>query len=273
VNQKKWQNILLPSGNEDHLWELFHENSKVGRFDGSLSDDQVLAQMVELHESLPFVGLPVVELPRDLTPLKGSFDEVITSRVSVRDLVPSTLTLENLATILHYAYGETRDNKDTGFPRPFRIVPSGGGLYPLELFFCSAHIEAVEAGLYHYNPSGHQIRRLNDYDKTNEISKALVQPDIALSASLMIFITAIFERSVFKYGDRGYRFTLLEAGHIAQNINLVSNALGLGSVNIGGYFDREIDDLIGLDGVTHSTIYMAAVGRRRENFHAEINHS
>ena len=63
-------------------------------------------------------------------------------------------------------------------------------------------------------------------------------------------------------GAKGNRFVLLEAGHVAQNINLVANALGLGAVNLGGYYDREIDDFLGLDGVTHSTIYMAAIGKK-----------
>jgi nitroreductase len=53
---------------------------------------------------------------------------------------------------------------------------------------------------------------------------------------------------------------LLEAGHVAQNLNLVATALGLGCVNIGGYFDREIDEYLDLDGITHSTIYMLAIG-------------
>lgn len=83
-----------------------------------------------------------------------------------------------------------------------------------------------------------------------------------LGSSLLVFITAMFERSIFKYGDRGYRFVLLEAGHAAQNLNLVSNALGLGSLNIGGFFDREMDDFLGLDGITHSTIYMVAIGKK-----------
>lgn len=267
MSQKKWETILLTSGNEDQVCELFHENSKVGRADGSLSNDQVLAKMREFNESLSFVGYPVIELPKTRTPLKRSLDEVLTSRISSRDLKPSPLTLENLATILHYAYGETRDNYDTGFPRPFRVVPSAGGLYPLELFFYSSHIEGMKTGLYHYNPSMNHLRQLWDGDKTNQISQAMVQPDIAYGASLIIFITSIFERSIFKYGDRGYRFILLEAGHVAQNSNLVSNALGLGSVNIGGYFDREIDDLLGLDGVAHSTIYMIAIGGRKERGH------
>jgi SagB-type dehydrogenase family enzyme len=77
---------------------------------------------------------------------------------------------------------------------------------------------------------------------------------------MMLFITAQFERSLFKYRDRGYRFILLEAGHVAQNMNLAATALGLGSVDIGGYFDRQADELLGLDGLTHSTIYMVGIG-------------
>lgn len=92
----------------------------------------------------------------------------------------------------------------------------------------------------------------------------MVQPDLVARASLIIFITALFERSIFKYGNRGYRFVMLEAGHVAQNLNLVAIALGLKTLNIGGYFDRAIDDFLGLDGVTHSTIYMLAVGQGSE---------
>ena len=47
---------------------------------------------------------------------------------------------------------------------------------------------------------------------------------------------------------------------MAQNMNLVSSALGLGCLNIGGFFDREVDALLQLDGILHSTIYVIAIG-------------
>src|SRR5207245_9426145 len=145
------------------------------------------------------------------------------------------------------------------------VVPSGGARYPLEIFFHSATIEGLQAGLYHYNPAENHLRFLRKGDATNKIAEAMAYPDLAAGASLLVFITAVFERSIFKYGDRGYRFILLEAGHVAQNINLVTNALGLGGTNIGGFFDRQIDDFLGLDGVTHSTIYMIAIGKKMED--------
>ena len=262
MNQSHWREVLLSPGNDDQVWELFHENSKNGRFSTSATDQGVRDHIARLHESLPYEGYPMVELPRSLEPLHLSLDRAITTRVSVRDLTACPLTLRQVTTLLHCAYGASRDRKDVAFPRSLRVVPSGGALYQLEIFFHTAHVEGLNAGLYHYNPAKHHLRLLCEGDRTQAISQAMIQSEIALGAALVIFITAVFERSVFKYGDRGYRFVLLEAGHVAQNINLVANALGLGAVNLGGYYDREIDDFLGLDGVTHSTIYMAAIGKK-----------
>ena len=261
MNQKGWAATLLSPGNEDQVWELFHENSKLGRHDVGLYGHEILERVKRLHESLPFEGYPAIPLPREAAPLTLSLADAIAARASVRDLRPSSLTLKQVGTLLRQAYGITRENKGNG-PRSFRVVPSGGAMYPLEIFFHSPHIKGLRAGLYHYNPVENQLRLLREGDETEKIAKAMVQTEVARGASLIVFITAFFERSVFKYKDRGYRFVLLEAGHVAQNVNLTATALGLGCVNIGGFFDREIDAFLGLDGVTHSTVYMIAIGKQ-----------
>jgi nitroreductase len=68
--------------------------------------------------------------------------------------------------------------------------------------------------------------------------------------------------SRFKYGLRGYRFVLLEAGHLAQNVLLVCEGLRLAAVPIGGFYDRPLDDLLGADGVNESILYAVCLGRR-----------
>jgi SagB-type dehydrogenase family enzyme len=259
-----WQEFLLPPGNEGEIWELFHENSKLGKYNNALPDEEVRARMQEFHESLPFEGYPVLELPGSLSPFNLSLSDALATRVSVRNFSPRPLTLENLATILYYAYGVRRDDKGTAYLRSLRVVPSGGALYPLEIFFHNAHIEGLKPGLYHYNPIQHHLKLLHEGNHTGKISETIVHPSIVVSASLVLFITAVFERSIFKYKDRGYRFILLEAGHVAQNVNLVATALGLGSINIGGFFDRQVDEFLGLDGLTHSTIYLVAIGGKAE---------
>jgi SagB-type dehydrogenase family enzyme len=262
VAHQLWEQLRLPPNNDGEIWELFHENSKTSRYVLPLSDQAVQRQMDALWPSLPFVGYPVVNLPDSATPLNLSLAEAITTRVTARAMAPCSLSLEALATLLHYAYGVTRDNHDTTFPRPFRTVPSAGALYPLEIFFHSSHIEGLSAGLFHYNPTENKLRLLQAGDHSQRISEALVQTHLAQDAAAIFFITALFGRSTFKYGDRGYRFALLEAGHVAQNLNLVANGLGLGCINLGGFLDRQVDDFLGLDGLTHSTVYLTAIGEK-----------
>lgn len=257
---KPWQNYLLPESKEEDAWELFHENSKLGRLSGSLSDEETLGRMSDMSDSLPYIGYPRIELPTPSQALNLNLGEAILGRITERDFSPSAITLGQVGTLLYHSYGQTRDNKNTGFPRPFRAIPSAGALYPLELYVFSSQIEGVKPALYHYNSSQHCLRMIAPGDHTESIALTLVQPEVVCKASLVVFITALFERSVFKYGNRGYRFALLEAGHLAQNMNLASAALSLGSVNVGGYFDRDVDDFLGIDGVTHSTVYMILMG-------------
>jgi SagB-type dehydrogenase family enzyme len=265
MNEKIFDQINLDENTKECLWELFHENSKLSPYTQFPSQQEVLQWMNELWQSLPFTGYPLIELPTQLTPLETPLMQVLAERMTVRGLSPCTITLEKLATILHYAYGITRDNQGTGFPRPFRTVPSAGALYPLEIFLHSTHIAGLPGGLYHFNTEKTHLRLLREGDETARIREALPHKHIADGAALMIFITAMFERSTYKYGERGYRFTLLEAGHMAQNINLVTMGLGLDCMLVGGFYDRQIDAILELDGLSHSTVYMVAIGQAEEN--------
>jgi SagB-type dehydrogenase family enzyme len=257
---KVWNQLAYPHREDDCVWETFHEVSKTSRVDAPPSTGEVLARMGLLWESLPYSGYPIVELPHSLSLLHGSLADAVAQRQTARDIRPASLSLDQVAALLECAYGVTRSNEGTVFPRPFRTVPSGGGLYPLELYFHSAHVQGLQAGLYHYNAAEHRLRLLHGRDETRQLSESLVQRNLATDCALIVFITAIFERNVFKYGERGYRFTLLEAGHVAQNLNLAATSLGLGSVNIGGFFDRSIDALLDFDGCTQSTIYLVGIG-------------
>lgn len=255
-----WQEIYLPASQEERSWELFHENSKLSRYHKPLTDEQVLSRMAAFYDSLPYEEYPRIKLPQPFFPLPNSLGETIVKRTSVRNFRPDPVSFAHAGAILQYGYGVTRSNEGTSFPRPFRTVPSGGALYPLEIYLHAKNVEGLSPGVYHYNPSHNHLCCLRKGDQSSHISQAVVQPSVILESAFQIFITGIFERSVFKYGDRGYRFVLIETGHVAQNMNLVATALGLGTLNIGGYFDQEIDDWLGLDGITGATVYMLALG-------------
>jgi SagB-type dehydrogenase family enzyme len=249
----------MPPGEADACWELFHENSKLSRFDVVPELSAVREEMERLHESLPYDEYPSIELPTRLHALSMSLGDAICDRRSVRSFIPTTLDLTTLATILYYSYGRTESNNE--MPRAFRAIPSGGALYPLELYFYSASLQGIPPGFFHYDPARHCITLLQASDSPLCMASTVVQPDIVTQAAMIVFVTALFARSTFKYGDRGYRFTLLEAGHFAQNLLLVLQGLGLAGVSIGGFFDREVDKLLQLDGVNHSSLYMIALGK------------
>jgi SagB-type dehydrogenase family enzyme len=85
------------------------------------------------------------------------------------------------------------------------------------------------------------------------------QPYIG-DAAAVIVLTTVLERTLWKYSDRGYRYILLEAGHVAQNLNLVASGLGLGALNLGGFFDANLAALLGLDPEAEVPLYGIAVG-------------
>jgi len=77
---------------------------------------------------------------------------------------------------------------------------------------------------------------------------------------VVLIMAAVVERSMHKYGERGYRYILLEAGHSAQNMCLASIALELGALPIGGFFDGYVSDLFQLDSEKEALLYALAVG-------------
>lgn len=261
MDLEKWDKIRMSEDeNDEQIWDLFHENSKISNYYPGPSDEAVLQRMQTTYESLQYKGYRKIELPKP-KPLTVPLENALINRTTTNNMIPCVLTLEDVATLLHYSYGITRQNRNAHFPRFLRVVPSAGGLYPLEIFFYSSKIKEHAKGIYHYNPVSNNLRLLKVEDNVDIISESLVQKNIAYESSLIIFITAIFKKSTFKYSNRGYRFILLEAGHVAQNINIVSSGLGLGCINVGGFFDHKIDAILELDGILHSTIYVVAIGK------------
>jgi SagB-type dehydrogenase family enzyme len=206
-------------------------------------------------------NLPAVDLP---TPAyaRVTLEEAIRSRHSGREFAPASVSLVELATLLHAAYGVTRRARD-GSEQTFRTVPSGGALYPLEVYCAVSRVDGVPPGLYHFDPPRRVLERYRLLGSANELVRASTYPELVESCAVTFLVTAMFWRTRFKYGLRGYRFALLEAGHVVQNVVLACAALGLAAVPLGGFYDRLVDEFLGVDGVNESSLYCVCVGRRR----------
>ncbi|HIF51510.1 MAG: SagB/ThcOx family dehydrogenase [Gammaproteobacteria bacterium] len=253
-----------PSRNEADVWELFHENSKVDKHKLIIPNDVVIQKMRGEDDSLDYQSFPLIKLAELSDDELADIKLCIQRRTSGSNWNLTEMSFLELSTLLQLTYGITRSNVDTDYEQPFRACPSGGGLYPLEIFLSIRNVEGLEAGLYHYNPHKKGLEFLREGDQTFKLSSAFVQRNVIEGAACVWLLGGMFRRSTFKYSNRGYRFVFLEAGHLAQNANLVATGLGLDVLNIGGYFDRDLDNYLNWNGVDQSVIYCLAFGRSPE---------
>lgn len=183
-----------------------------------------------------------------------SFEEILEQRRSIRDYASGPLTLDELSRLLHAAQGITSD-------RGLRAAPSAGALYPIEVYAVVHNVAELEPGLLHYVVNTHTLERV----KTGDLRAALVaaavdQPHVG-SGGVALVLTAIFQRTRWKYQERTYRYVLMEAGHIAQNVYLAATSLGLAACAVGAFVDDQLNDLLGVDGDEEAALYIISVGR------------
>jgi SagB-type dehydrogenase family enzyme len=239
--------------------EIFHEASRLYpnvapvrlevleelRRDGELA--RSAARSSRTHDHRDGVILPV---PREL---RGRLGEVIARRRSELPGVLRPISLRDLATVLAASYAAAPHG--SGLRRP---VPSAGALYPLEVYVVAPAVSGVDPGVYHYDPFRHRLAVLRPL-RFADLREALVDQTLADGAAALLVVTGVFWRSRFKYGVRGYRFTLLEAGHLVQNALLASTDLELAALPLGGFHDALLDRLVGADGLDESSLYALAL--------------
>jgi SagB-type dehydrogenase family enzyme len=250
------------------LAEWYHEASKVSptqigrQVSGAARLEAIPDLQLSMTRAVRRLPLQERELPLPSRPDLPLW-QVIAARRSCREFADAPIDVRDLAALLQAGYGPTHSLESENGRRalPLRAVPSGGALYPLELYVAALRVEGLLSGLYHFDPLKPVLAAALDSLSAEDVASISTYPEIVRECAAVIFLAAVFGRTRFKYGVRGYRFALLEAGHVAQNILLTATALGLGAVPLGGYYDRLTDEFLGLDGVNESTLYMVAVGK------------
>lgn len=139
-----------------------------------------------------------------------------------------------------------------------RVTPSGGAMYPLDVIAVAHAVDGLAGGAYVYDPIGHGLLPRGEVDPLAfhaQASASVAAPQPALTLA----VVATFARSRAKYGLRGYRFALLEAGHLVQAALTVATALELDSLPWGGFVDAAVDGQLELDGLERSCVYLLAI--------------
>jgi len=196
-----------------------------------------------------------IELPKP--EYKGmTVEEAIKKRRSIRNYSTKPISKAQLSQLLFAAQGVT--GKMHG--KALRTAPSAGALYPFEIYIIVNNIEDLPRGLYHYSVLDHSLEPVKSGDFRRQITDAGLNQEMLGNAGVTFVLSAIFDRVRYKYGERGYRYVYMEAGHISQNIYLQAVSLGLGSVCVGAFSDEKVNKLIDVDGVKEAVIYLHPVG-------------
>lgn len=197
-----------------------------------------------------------IPLPDPVFSSQTSVEEALKKRRSIRAYDGHPLTLQQISQLLWAAQGITSTNG-------FRTIPSAGALYPLEIYLVTGEIKNLSSGVYHYVPTKHVLQKSRDGDLRIQLAKAANGQGAVKSATADIVITALFARTTKKYGDRGNRYVLMEAGHAAQNIYLQAVSLNLATVSIGSFDDARVKNVLNITN-EEEPLYILPIGKSQE---------
>mgnify|MGYP003418069434 CR=1 FL=1 len=157
---------------------------------------------------------------------------------------------------LWYVYGLTQVSQsliDSEMMQSFRrFPPSGGGLYPNELYVY-LNLEDIPIGVYHYDVAHHQLILLREGNFDTYISKALGNRyDLSTSFAVAI-VSTVFWKNFFKYHNFSYRLQGLDAGVLIGQLLEVAKRFGFETSVHFQFLDRAINHLLGLSEKEEST--------------------
>jgi SagB-type dehydrogenase family enzyme len=192
-------------------------------------------------------------------PVPDHFDRLLEGRRSRRDL-GLRLDLDQLGAFLA-AGGVTGLMQEGDGPIfALRAAPSGGGLYPIDLFIVARNVADLPTSVYYFHPLRNSLVAVPGARPQLISGPGFFGQDWIAEASAIVLLVASFTRNSWKYGERSYRLTLLDAGHVAQNLLMMAQDLDCPACAIGGFHDQLVANELSMDGVTEAVVHAIAIG-------------
>lgn len=220
---------------------------------GAVGANLSWGRQVPLYKTYPGAVKTALAVP---VSSEAALDDVVQQRESVRSFTDRPMSLGQLSRILLTACGLTHRR----FGIDMRAAPSGGALYPVELYVVAHSVEGLGSGLYHYQVSDSSLELIREGEFDQAMYEACNSQECIGRSPLTLVMTSRFDRSTQKYADRGYRYVYVECGAICQNIYLQATALNLGTVAVGAFNDEALNDFLGIDGLQEGALLVMPVG-------------
>jgi hypothetical protein len=222
---------------EKYLYQIFHENTVLtlensGGFENSIINFYENESVNKNQDTLCYSNKSSIEVSVD----KDDFLEIFDNRRSYRSFSKNKVSKKDFLYIIRCAIG----GKNHQFPN----YPISGGIECFTVIVIVKNVEEIESGIYIYDRKEESLIFLTNEFKVFDYHKVTLSYNLAQNAAFSVHILSDSNAKCLKYQDRGYRFLLLEAGHLAQNFYLIANLLNVGVVSSGGYLDYGFSNLI-----------------------------
>lgn len=182
-----------------------------------------------------------IKLPTPDTKGTMSVEEAIYKRRSVRDFKDEALTLGQVSQLLWCSGGVTLD----GLSGPTRAYPSAGAVYPLDIYLVAGKVKGLDPGVYLYEWRKHMLKPIRKGDLRDKLASAALGQRMVLEAPVSIVVTAMHSKTARRYGERGaVRYVSMDVGHLGENVHLISESMGLGTVMVGAFIDKKVMDVL-----------------------------
>jgi SagB-type dehydrogenase family enzyme len=204
----------------------------------------------------------LIDLPE---PAKVRVDELdlreaIENRTSVRRYADRPLTIAELSYLLWCTQGVRQVE---GGYATWRNVPSAGARHALETYLLVNRVGGLQSGLYRFLAIEHGLLQVNVEPGVGDVvTRACWGQRFVKTCAVTFIWVAVAYRMAWRYGQRGYRYLHLDAGHVCQNLYLAAASVGCGTCAIAAFVDEDLNDVLGVDGDEQFAIYLATVGKR-----------
>ncbi len=238
--------------------QQFHSQTKISFFPKKMMDEEKWPPEWTLVNFKGYPRLKRIKLCEFSNLTDKKFESILLSRKSRREMNNRKMAEQELSNLLYFSGGIRKGTKsDTGV-RPYA---SAGSRYPLEIYPVVLNAGNLKKGIYHYHLKTHSLEELWVGNRAiKELFNAFNQEWLN-KCSVILLISAVFWRNQVKYGERGYRYVFLDAGHLCQNIYLVTEALNLQCCEVGGFIDDQLHRVLDIDGFNEAVLVAFGVGK------------
>ncbi len=184
---------------------------------------------ISLVPFLPFTHIPFTRTPIPTPPPQP----------------PSAWGLADLSRLLFFSYGVTAIMDSPKMEKTYmRAAPSAGGLYPAEIYLAIWDQPFMADGIYHYQGKEHHLVPVYEGSFREKLAASFLHAPALEEAGFLLIVSGIYERSSWRYGERGYRRILLDAGHLVANISLMARETGFSAYPLSGFQDAFLNSLL-----------------------------